>query len=185
MQPTYEAEFREFMAARWPALVRTAYLLSGDRQHAEDLAQTALEKCAAHWQRVRAADDVDSYVRRMLVNAHLSRFRRRRVTEVLGGDVAETRTGRHADDAHRVAQRDELLMALAGLPRRQRATVVLRYWEDLSESQIAEILGCSVGTVRSQTHRALHKLRVSPVLAETASEYPPLAAMQTRKGNAA
>jgi RNA polymerase sigma-70 factor (sigma-E family) len=181
MKPTDEAEFRTFMAARWPALVRTAYLLSGDRHHAEDLAQTALEKAAVHWNRVRGADDPDAYVRRVLVNTHLSRFRRHRVAEVFSPEIPEP-SGHGADGfggsgglggadaAARIAQRDEILTALATLPRKQRAVVVMRYWEDLSESQTAALLGCSVGTVRSQAHRALQKLRVSPLLADSASE---------------
>lgn len=171
MRATDEAEFRVFMAARWPALVRTAYLLTGDRHHAEDLAQTALEKAAVHWDRVCAVDEPDAYVRRILVNAHLSWFRRRRVAEVSSPDVPEPRAREvEADAATRVAQRAEILAALASLPRRQRAVVVLRYWEDMTEAQTAALLGCSVGTVRSQAHRALQKLRVSPLLAETASE---------------
>jgi RNA polymerase sigma-70 factor (sigma-E family) len=157
------------MAARWPALLRTAYLLAGDRHLAEDLTQTALEKAAASWARVRRADDVDAYVRRMLINTHLSRFRRRRVAEVLSAETPEPALT-SPDPAHRVAQRDQVLAALAGLPRRQRAVVVLRYWEDMTESQTAELLGCSIGTVRSQAHRALAKLRVSPLLTDDAPQ---------------
>lgn len=164
MKATDEAEFRQYMAARWPALLRTAYLLTGDRHHAEDLAQTALEKAAAVWGKVRSADSPDAYVRRILVNTHLSRFRKRRVVEVLGSADAELSS---TDSAQQIAQRDELLKALATLPKRQCAVVVLRYWEDLSEAQTAAILGCSVGTVRSQAHKALSKLRVSPLLSES------------------
>lgn len=176
MKPTDEAEFRTFMAARWPILVRTAHLLTGDRHLAEDLAQTALEKAAVHWHRVRAADDPDAYVRRVLVNAHLARFRRRRVAEVFSPDIPEPPahgdggSGNGTDAAARVAARDEVLTALLALPRKQRAVVVMRYWEDLTESQTAALMGCTVGTVRSQAHRALQKLRVSPLLAESAAE---------------
>jgi RNA polymerase sigma-70 factor (sigma-E family) len=161
VRATDEAEFREFMTARWPALLRTAYLLTGDRHLAEDLAQTALEKAAVAWGRVRRADDVDAYVRRILVNTHLSRFRRRRVVEVLERETPEVPS---TDSSHRIALRDELLRALATLPKRQCAVVVLRYWEDLSEAQTAAVMGCSVGTVRSQAYKALAKLRVSPLL---------------------
>ena len=167
MRATDEAEFREFMATRWPALLRTAYLLTADRHLAEDLAQTALEKAAVSWARVRRADDVDAYVRRILINTHLSRFRRRRVAEVLSADTPESAyTATDPDPAHSVAQRDQVLAALASLPRRQCAVIVLRYWEDMTESQTADLLGCSVGTVRSQAHRALAKLRVNPLLTE-------------------
>lgn len=182
MKATDEAEFRTFMTARWPSLVRTAFLLTGDRYHAEDLAQTALEKAALHWSRVRDADEPDAYMRRILVNTHLSRFRRRRVAEVFSSEPLEPSVhgadgfgGSLSEDAAtRVAQRDEVLTALLSLPRRQRAVVVMRYWEDLTESQTAALLGCSIGTVRSQTYRALQKLRVSPLLAESAAERAPL-----------
>src|ERR1700759_3802437 len=149
------------MAARWPALVRTAYLLTGDPHLAEDLAQTALEKTAAAWGRVRKADNVDADVRRILVNSYLSRFRSKRVVEFLGRENPEVHS---SDSAQQIAQRDELLKALATLPKRQCAAVVLLYWEDLTETQTAAILGCSVGTVRSQAYKALRKLRVSPLL---------------------
>ncbi|GAA1963955.1 SigE family RNA polymerase sigma factor [Catenulispora subtropica] len=168
MKATDEAEFRDFMATRWPALVRTAYLLSGDRHLAEDLAQVALEKTAMAWSRVRDAHDVDAYVRRILVNTHLSRFRRKRVQEVLAPSMPDPAAPDPAapDPAQRLADRELVLAALATLPRRQRAVIVLRYWEDRSESQTAEILGCAIGTVRSQAHKALAKLRVSPLLAD-------------------
>ncbi len=182
MNATDEAEFRDFMATRWPALVRTAYLLTCDRHHAEDLAQTTLEKAAVSWQRVRRSDDIDAYVRRMLVNAHLARFRRRRVAEVLSAQMPEAVV---SDSAHSVVQRDELMAALAGLPKKQRAVIVLRYWEDLTESQAAAALGCSIGTVRSQAHRALQKLRANPLLAATAAEQAPLDDLHRSKGRTA
>jgi RNA polymerase sigma-70 factor (sigma-E family) len=172
-----EAEFREYMTARWPALLRTAYLLTGDRHYAEDLAQTALEKAAVAWNKVRSADDVDAYVRRILVNTHLSRFRRRRVVEVLRKEIPEAAS---TDSSQQIAVRDELLKALATLPKRQCAVVVLRYWEDLTEAQTAAILGCSVGTVRSQSFKALAKLRVSPLLSDSA----PLLLDMAKEGNA-
>jgi RNA polymerase sigma-70 factor (sigma-E family) len=168
LKATDEAEFREYMTARWPAQLRTAYLLSGNRHTAEDLAQTALEKTAAAWARVRSVEDTDAYVRRILVNTHLSRFRAKRVVEVLQWQDTESSS---TDSSQQIAQRDELWRALASLPKRQRAVVVLRYWEDLSEAQTAELMGCSVGTVRSQAHKALSKLRVSPLLSES-NPYP-------------
>ena len=182
MRSAEEGEFREFMAARWPTLMRTAYLLTGDRHHAEDLAQTALEKTAAHWNRIRRADDADAYVRRVLLNTHLARFRRRRVAEVLRADLSDVA---EADASPSVALRDEVLTALASLPKGQRAVVVLRYWEDLTESQTASALGCSIGTVRSQAHRALRKLRVSPLLADAASDRTPIGISHQSRGETA
>ena len=156
-----DAEFQAYMAARWPALVRTAFLLTGDRFEAEDLAQTALTKVYASWRRVRRADDVDAYVRRVLVNANAGRFRKRRVAEHL---VAVPADGRAHEPHAGLAQRSALMAALAELPARQRAVVVLRYWEDLSEREVAAVLGCSQGTVKSQASKALARLRNSAVL---------------------
>jgi RNA polymerase sigma factor (sigma-70 family) len=116
MRAADEAEFREYMAARWPALLRTAYLLTGDRHSAEDLAQTALEKTAVAWSKVRRADDVHAYVRRILVNSHLSLFRRRRIAEFVSEAIPEVAS---TDSSQQIALRDELLKALATLPKRQ------------------------------------------------------------------
>ena len=114
------------------------------------------------WRRVRRADDPDAYLRRILVNTSNRRFRRRRVAEQ-PGDPPETAVEGPAD---LVGERTALLAALRQLPPRQRAVVVLRYWEDLTDTQIGAALGCSPGTVRSQLSRALAKLRESPVLGE-------------------
>jgi RNA polymerase sigma-70 factor (sigma-E family) len=156
-----DAEFHAYMAARWPVLVRTAYLLTGDRFLAEDLAQTALTRVYASWRRVRRADDVDAYVRRVLVNANSGRYRKRRVAEQLVGVPAD---GRSHVPHEPIAERSALMAALAELAPRQRAVVVLRYWEDLSEREVAAVLGCSVGTVKSQASKALARLRTSSVL---------------------
>jgi len=158
-----DAEFQAYMAARWPVLVRTAFLLTGDRFLAEDLAQTALTRVYASWRRVRRADDVDAYVRRVLVNANTGRFRKRRVAEHL---VAVPLDGRSHTPHEPIAQRSALMAALAELPARQRAVVVLRYWEDLSERDVASVMGCSVGTVKSQASKALARLRASAVLVD-------------------
>jgi RNA polymerase sigma factor (sigma-70 family) len=175
-----DAEFQQYMAARWPTLVRTAYLLTGDAHLAEDVAQTALTKVYASWRRVRKADDVDAYVRRVLVNANAGRFRKRRVAEHLtgtlpdaiaavGGAEGGTAAGRGGGGSDggvgAVEQRSLLMAALAELPPRQRAVVVLRYWEDLPEKEVASVLGCSVGTVKSQASKALARLRTGAVLA--------------------
>lgn len=157
-----EAEFREFMVGRWPWLVRLAYALTGDWGHAEDLAQTALTKALISWRRLRRADDPDAYLRRILLNANHSRFRKRRVPET--GTAPEDHAATVGDGTEQADQRSVLVAALMELPPRQRAVVVLRYWDGLTETQTAAILGCSPGTVRSQASRALAKLRTSPHL---------------------
>lgn len=176
MRPEDEDEFRCFTAARWPGLVRTAYLLTGDLGHAEDLAQTTLIKAYRSWNRVRRVDDIDAYVRKILVNANRSRFRSKRPVEYSVAMVPEHHA---APDASRaIEERDVLFAALAGLPPRQRAIVVLRYWEDLAEGDVAALLGCSVGTVKSQASRALAKLRTDAGLAGLTSLRGPATAMK-------
>jgi RNA polymerase sigma-70 factor (sigma-E family) len=155
-------DFSAFARSRWPGLVRLAFGLVGDRWLAEDIAQTALARAYVAWRRVSRADDPDAYLRRILVNASNRRFRRRRVTEQ-PGDLPEVAVEGPAD---LVGERSALLAALRQLPPRQRAVVVLRYWDDLTDAQIAAALGCSPGTVRSQLSRALARLRADPVLGE-------------------
>jgi RNA polymerase sigma-70 factor (sigma-E family) len=155
-------DFSAFASSRWPRLVRLAFGLTGDRWAAEDLAQTTLARAYLAWHRVSRADDPDAYLRRILLNASNRRFRRRRVDERTG-DPPELPVDGPAD---LVGERATLLAALRQLPPRQRAVIVLRYWEDLTDAQIAATLGCSPGTVRSQLSRALAKLRESPALAE-------------------
>ena len=153
-EPGREA-FRSYVVARSSALLRTAYLLTGNRADAEDLLQTTLAKTYLAWDRIREAEAVDGYVRRVMVNTQTSFWRRRR-PEALYDEVPDAPgRDRHADsDLH-----DALWTALAQLPRKQRAMVVLRYYEDLSEAETARVLGVSVGTVKSTTSRALSKLR--------------------------
>jgi RNA polymerase sigma-70 factor (sigma-E family) len=155
-------DFGAFAGSRWPGLVRLAFGLTGDRWAAEDIAQATLARAYVAWRRVSRADDPDAYLRRMLVNTSNRRFRRHRVADQ-PGDPPETAIEGPAD---LVGERAALLAALRQLPPRQRAVVVLRYWEDLTDVQIAATLGCSPGTVRSQLSRALAKLRESPVLGE-------------------
>jgi len=164
MKAEQEAQFQEFVAARWSHLVRTAYLLTGDAHHAEDLTQTALAKAYRSWWRIARSDNPEAYVRRMLVSCNSDRFRKRRVPEALTASPPE-RAGSDAAVAW-VDERSSLLTALAGLPPRQRAVVVMRYWEDLSEAEVAEVLGCSPGTVKSQASKGLAKLRTYPGLAQ-------------------
>ncbi|HXT90439.1 MAG TPA: SigE family RNA polymerase sigma factor [Trebonia sp.] len=158
-----DEEFDGFMRGRWPAIVRLAYALTGDVGHAEDLAQTAFARAYASWGRVRRAGDPDAYVRRIVINAHRSRFRKHRVTEELRGDLTDTVGGSSQQGPE---GRSELLDALGRLGPRQRAVVVLRYWLDLSEAETATALGCSVGTVKSQASRALATLRKTASLQE-------------------
>ena len=158
-------QFDEFMASRWPGLVRLAFGLTGDRWLAEDLAQTALASAYAVWWRVRRADDPDAYVRRILINASKRRLRRPRLSEQ-PSEQADLPDPAAEDPAADVGERSALLAALAELPPRQRAVVVLRYAEDMSDAQVGALLGCSAGTVRSQAARALAKLRASAKLAE-------------------
>ncbi|MEU5562482.1 SigE family RNA polymerase sigma factor [Micromonospora musae] len=151
-----EEEFREFVAARSAALLRTAYLLAGDWATAEDLLQTALTKTYLAWRRLGGIEAIEPYARRVLVNTSTSWWRRRwhgeRPTEVL-----PERAG--ADEVERQLDRDLLWRHLRALPNRQRAVLVLRYYEDMSEAQTAALLGISTGTVKSQTARALATLR--------------------------
>lgn len=168
MQANQEAEFQEFVRARWSHLVRTAYLLTGDVHHAEDLTQTALAKAYRSWRRVSRSDRPEAYVRRILVSCNSDRFRKRRVREALTAAPPEA-AGR--DEAVSWAdERSALLAALAALPPKQRAVIVMRYWEDLPEAEVAEILGCSPGTVKSQASKALAKLRTHPGLAQVVDE---------------
>jgi RNA polymerase sigma-70 factor (sigma-E family) len=149
--------FREYVAGRSPALLRTAYLLTGHRGDAEDLLQTALAKTYLAWDRIRDREALDGYVRRVMVNTQTSRWRRKKVAEYPTDVLPERRSNRDATED--LALHDALWTALAELPKRQRAMVVLRYYEDLSEAETAEVLGVTVGTVKSTTSRALVKLR--------------------------
>jgi RNA polymerase sigma-70 factor (sigma-E family) len=164
MDAAADAEFSDFMHGRWSQLVRLGYGLTGDRQLAEDLAQTAFAKAYASWGRVRRADNPDAYLRRIVINANSTRFRKASVGEVLTAAVPELVAV--TDDADRRGDRDALVTALMQLPYGQRAAVVLRYWLDLSETETAALLGCSVGNVKSQASRALAKLRASAALVE-------------------
>lgn len=158
-----KTDFEHFMAARWHPLVRAAYVLTGNRQDAEDIAQTALTNAYSVWPRIRNADDVTVYVHKILINVYRTSRRRRRVREVLTSAVPEHRSAAAAAANEALHDRDELAQALAQLTPRQRAVIVLRYLEDLTESQTAAALGCSVGTVKSQSSKALAKLRAGRV----------------------
>lgn len=159
MDATTEQQFHEYVLSRRKVLLHEAFLMVGDVHTAEDLVQSALAKVYVSWRRVVAADSPDAYVRRILINTNVSRLRRRRVREVLTGLPPEF-ADRNPDHAARL----DLVRALVALPKRQRAAVVLRYWADLPEAEVAQIMGCSVGNVRSQAFRGLEKLRNQPAL---------------------
>jgi RNA polymerase sigma-70 factor (sigma-E family) len=150
-----EAAFEAFVAARSHDLLRTAVLLTGDRGHAEDLLQTALVKAYRRWHRIEGTDPYP-YVRRTLVTTAASWWRLRSTQEIVSLPAHDPAT---PDAADAVAERERMADALATLPTRMRAVLVLRYTEDLSEAVTAELLGCSVHTVRSQTVRGLARLR--------------------------
>ncbi|GAA2823790.1 SigE family RNA polymerase sigma factor [Kitasatospora sp. CM 4170] len=149
-------DFEEFVAARSPRLLRMAWLLTGDAHLAEDLLQTALAKVWPKWDKI-AIDRPEAYVRRVLVNSHVSWWRRRWHGELPHGELPEPAT--QADPFEDVVVGQVLAAAVRALPPRQRAVVVLRFFEDLSVEETAEALGCSTGTVKSNTHRALNALR--------------------------
>jgi RNA polymerase sigma-70 factor (sigma-E family) len=151
-----DADFAAYMTARQPSLLRTAYLLSGDRHTAEDLVQTAFAKLYLSWDRVQRRELVDGYVRRILVNEHNSLWRRPfKRREVTSDQLPES----HAADRHDHGESAALWEFVQTLPRRQRAVIVLRYYEDLTEAETADVLGISVGTVKSQASRALAAMR--------------------------
>ena len=152
-----DADFSAYLAARQPSLLRTAYLLTGNRHDAEDLVQTAFAKLYLSWDKVRDRGSVDGYVRRILVNEHSSLWRRAWKRRESSQD--HTTFDAPVHDAHDDGQGTALWDVVQTLPRKARAVLVLRYYEELSEAETAEVLGISVGTVKSQTSRALATLR--------------------------
>jgi RNA polymerase sigma-70 factor (sigma-E family) len=155
-----EQEFEGFVAARSSRLLRTAYFLTRDHGKAEDLLQTALAKAWLSWASV---EEPEAYVRKVLVNTYATWWRRRWRDEWPSDRVPE---GSYVEDA---SQGQDLWAALGRLPRGQRAVLVLRYYEDLTETETARLLDCSVGTVKSQAAKALAKLRGDGALAPGAA----------------
>ena len=147
-------EFTEFAVIELVRLRRTGYLLCGDWHAAEDLTQIALTKTLLSWRRISRHENAHAYAHRTLVNAYLAQRRTRKATEVPMGQLPEAAAHTNSADLRVV-----LVAALATLPPHARAVVVLRYWEDLSIEQVAEALHCSAGSVKSQSARALRKLR--------------------------
>ncbi len=155
--PSSDITFSDFMAARWGPLYRTAYLLTGDRHEAEDLLQDALARTCVRWGEIRDKRAADAYVRQAMVNQMARQWRKRR---------REVATEQLPDAGHLGGldvRADHLALwgEIRKLPPRMRATLVLRYFEDLTEAAAARELGCSVGSVKSQTHNALRRLRAA------------------------
>ncbi|WP_091512717.1 MULTISPECIES: SigE family RNA polymerase sigma factor [Amycolatopsis] len=152
--------FEDFAREQLPGLVRFAAVLTGDRELAQDVVQDALVRAHQRWRRVVATDRPDLYLRKMVVNGYLS-WRRRWYQRAVWStaEVAELREGSFPDPAVRVADSDQLAGLLAGLSRAQQAAIVLRFYEDRDDDEIAAVLGCAVGTVRSHISRGLAVLR--------------------------
>jgi len=151
-----DADFSAYAAQAWPGLYRRAFLLSGQHADAEDLAQQTLIRARRHWSKVVRAGSPDAYVTRILTNVYLSSRQRARVGREVLRAVPDTVAESTVSPVH-----GELWPHLLGLPPRQRAVVVLRFYEDLAERDVAEMLGISVGTVKSTTHKALAHLRAA------------------------
>ncbi len=156
MESSAEQQFTAWSRTRVARLHRVAFLLTGDWALAEDLVQEALERTAQNWTKIERLEHPDAYVRKVLVNQASSRWRRRWSSEVTTDRLPDTPISDGSSDR---AERAELVSALRSLPPRQRAAVVLRYFEQLSEAETAAALDCSIGTVKSTTHRALTALR--------------------------
>jgi RNA polymerase sigma-70 factor (sigma-E family) len=160
--------FREFVVARSAALVRSAWLLTGNEADAQDLVQTALAKVWSRWPRVVRKDAPEAYVRRVMLSTFLTWTRRRWRAEAPTAVVPERADPR--DEFAEADARGSVQTALRGLPPRQRAVIVLRFFDDLTEAQAADVLSCSVGTVKSQSTKALANLRATPLLRGTSDE---------------
>jgi RNA polymerase sigma-70 factor (sigma-E family) len=157
MDAESEKDFAEYLRVRGKALLRLSYCLIGDRQRADDVCQAAFLRLYRVWPRIREYEDVDAYARRVVTNEAHRWWRRPSAREDLPGEVAPPA----ADGFAAVDARDELWRLLMTLSRRQRAVVVLRYVEDLSEEDTADLLGCSVGTVKSTASKAMARLRLA------------------------
>lgn len=158
------ASFSSYVRARGPVLLRTARSLTANPCDAEDLLQTALAKTYVAWERIEDHRALDGYVRRALLNTRTSQWRKRKVDEFACEELPEQGGVAAPDPAEQQSLHDAMWRAVLKLPDRQRAMVVLRYYEDLSEAQTAEVLGVSIGTVKSAVSRALGKLREDPEL---------------------
>jgi RNA polymerase sigma-70 factor (sigma-E family) len=161
-----DAAFREYVVARGTALLRMAVMLTGNRADAEDLVQAALAKTYLAWGKINDRAALDAYVRRAMVNTHISWWRRRKLEEFPTDELPDQAVADHAceSDMAEVVRR-----ALDRLPQRMRAAVMLRYFEDMTEPEIAAALGISLGTVKSTVSRAVARLRIDAELGEGAT----------------
>lgn len=155
MRPEDETEYVEYVTARLPVLHRTAYLLCGDAHRADDIVQTTLTKLYRHWRRAASVDNTDAYVRQMLVRAYLDDRRGRWTGVRLMSEAPE----RPAPGTPGIEEREAVNAMLAGLPRAQRTVLTLRFACDLSVEEVASLLNCSTGNVKSHTSRGLAALR--------------------------
>jgi len=156
-----DVDFQEFVTSRGRSLLHSAYLLTGNVADAEDLVQSALAKTYQAWDRIEDRNALDGYVRRAMVNTHISWWRRRKVDEYPTDDIPDQPV---ADSSVSSEQHDALRRAIDRLPQRMRAAVVLRFFEDMTEAEVADILGVSQGTVKSTVSRAVAKLRTDSEL---------------------
>lgn len=152
-----DRDFREYVRERSRALLRAAYLLTGNRADAEDLVQSVLAKTYLAWNRIEDRAALDGYVRRAMVNTHISWWRRRRVDEFPTDELPDQAVADHSVGSD---MQESLRRAIARLPQRMRDAVMLRYYEDMTEAEVAEVLGVSLGTVKSTVSRAVAKLRI-------------------------
>jgi RNA polymerase sigma-70 factor (sigma-E family) len=153
--------FRDYVTSRRRSLLRMAFMLTRNQADAEDLLQSALAKTYQAWDRIEDRNALDGYVRRAMVNTHISMWRRRRLEEYPTDDIPDRAVADHAGDSE---LSDALQRALDRLPSRMRTAVMLRYFEDMSEAEVAQALGISQGTVKSTVSRAVAKLRIDTEL---------------------
>ncbi|HEX4258564.1 MAG TPA: SigE family RNA polymerase sigma factor [Streptosporangiaceae bacterium] len=156
-----DERFAAYVRARGQHHLRVAVLLTGDWHTAEDLVQASLAKLYRAWPRLDTATDPDAYLRRIMINTHRSWWRTRWRRETPAAELPDQPAASGADPADQHAAGDQVRRALATLPRQQRAVLVLRYFEDLPEAEVARLLGCSPGTVKTHTHRGLRALRTA------------------------
>jgi RNA polymerase sigma-70 factor (sigma-E family) len=174
-----DAAFREYVLARGTALLRMAIMLTGNRADAEDLVQAALAKTYLAWGRINDRAALDAYVRRAMVNTHISWWRRRKLEEFPTDELPDQAV---TDHAHESDMAEVVRRALDRLPQRMRTAVMLRYFEDMTEPEIAEALGISLGTVKSTVSRAVARLRIDSELGENSGILVYLAIYRDRAG---
>jgi RNA polymerase sigma-70 factor (sigma-E family) len=155
-----DADYADFVRSRTHALLRSAYLLTGDQHLAEDLVQEALARTHRAWARLERAGNAEAYTRKIMYHAQVSVWRRPKVAETLPGELPDRPAGRGDDPAEAAGVRISLQRALLQLSAKQRAVIVLRFFEDHTEVEAAQMLGVSVSTVKTQCARALDRLRV-------------------------